>query len=322
MDVPIHKLDGGLTMGTVDVRKTAFIGAGAGVLLLAILFLIISGFSGESPQIVRPIQFDSSFFGFIGDYLSFFFTTTPGLVVVGITLLFYITGTYYVQKSTSDEHETAALMRGLLIGVCSGMNFVLAYNIYGQWFNQTGGEGVGGALFVLGILAAIKPVSQNDFYQGVIGWINWLAPMSWPVLLLGLVMLVISIIGEVIGLLGVDLFRIGGGPSAHATVKDKIVAANWSTGTFFLVGGLVSNANFQKTAFNMGNIGFIHRNAQHDHREHESGHNLNLFAFGWVVHYLGAVDENIVGYRAQALTELLAESNDSGSGHAKLTMWL
>lgn len=321
-------------MSTVDVKKgfsPAFFGAWAGVLLLAIIHLVTSGFSGDSPKIIPTLSFDGNPFQFMGDYLSYFFTTTSGLVVTIATIVIYIGATYYVQKSsatppatTVTEHETAAVTRGLLIGINSGMNFVLAYNIYGLWFNQTIGLIIGLALFGLGIIAAFRAVSQNSVYQGVIGWLSWLAPMSWPALFLGLIFLVISVVLGLVGLLGVDFLKLGGDstdPLVDATVKGKYVAADWPTGTFFLVGGLASNVNFQKTAFNMGNVGFIHRKAQHDHREHEAGHNLNLFVLGWIVHYIGAVDENLIGYRAQALTELMAESHDGGSGKAKLQVW-
>ena len=318
-------------MGTVEVKggfSSSFFGAIAAVLLLLILFLITSGMGVGGVQLLPALSFDGNFFQFIGDYLAYFFTTTPGLVVLGATILFYIMATYYVQKSKATppdpavvEHQTTAVMRGLLIGLTSGMNFVLADNIYGEWLGQTAGTLIAVALFVLGMLATIKGVSQNGFYQGVIGWLSWLAPMSWPVLLIGLGMLIVSIVLGLVGLVGVNFLRIGGASTADPTVKDKIATANWSTGTFFLVGGLASNVNFQKTAFNMGNVGFIHRNAQSDHREHEAGHNLSLFVFGWIVHFIGAVDENIVGYHARALTELLAESHDSGSAKAKLQMW-
>ena len=313
-------------MTTVNVKpgmSPALYGAAAGVILLIIIQLMTSGLGGGTPTIMPSLAIDGNLLDFIADYLGYFFTTTPGLLVVGATILFYVTGTYYVQKSTGGiEHETAALMRGLLIGLCSGMNLILAYNIYGLWLGQTVGLVIGLVLFALGILAAVRGVSQNNGYQGVIGWLSWLAPMSWPVLLLGVALLLVSLVLGLIGLAGVNLLRVGGDSSADASVKDKIATANWATGTFFLVGGLASNANFQKTAFNMGNVGFIHRKAQGDHREHESGHNLNLFTFGWIVHYIGAVDENLVGYREKALAELLAESNDGGSGKAKLQMWL
>lgn len=311
-------------MGTVDLKggfSPATYGAGAGVVLLIILQLITSLVSTGSPQIIPALTFEGNVFQFIGAYFSYFFTTVGGLAFVITTVVFYITATVFVQKSTATEHETAAVMRGMLIGIASGMNFILAYNIYGMWFGQTVGLIVGAGLFGLGILASVKAVSQSDFFQGVIGWLSWLAPMSWVVLLLGLVFAVISFPLALIGLAGVNFFKLGGAASADPSVQGKLFSVNWKTGTFFLVGGMGSNANYAKTAYNMGNVGFIHRDAQHDHSEHEAGHNLSLFVFGWLVHLLGAVDENIVGYHAQALTELLAESHDRSSTSAKLQMW-
>lgn len=311
-------------MGTVDVKNgvsASFFGAIAGVMLLAIVNLIVSATGGGSVQVIPTLVFDGNFFAFIGDYLGYFFTTASGLILLGATIVFYIVATVFVQKSTGMEHETAAVMRGLLIGLSSGTNLVLATNIYGLWFGATVGSIVGVSLFVLGMLASIKAVSQSAAYQAVIGWVSWLAPMSWLVVLLGLGFALVSLVLALLGLAGIDFLKVRGASTADATVKDKFVVANWKTGTFFLVGGLAGNANYAKTAFNMGNIGFIHRNAQDDHREHEAGHNLSLFAFGWIVHLLGAVDENIVGYHAQALTELMAESHDTSSGGAKLQVW-
>lgn|GEM_PF-6699837 len=311
-------------MGTVDLKggfSPATYAAGAGVMLLAIIQLITSVFGGSSPQVIPTLTFTGNVFEFIGAYLGYFFTTASGLVFFIVTVIFYITATYFVQKSTGTEHETAAVMRGLLIGIASGMNFILAFNIYGAWFGQTVGLIIGLALFVLGLLGSFKGASQNEFYQGVIGWLSWMAPMSWPVLLLGMIFMVISFPLALIGLAGVDFFKIGGASTADASVQKKVFDVDWKTGTFFLVGGIGSNANYAKTAYNMGNVGFIHRNAQSDHTEHEAGHNLSLFVFGWIVHIVGAIDENVVGYHTQALTELLAESNDSSGTGAKLLMW-
>ncbi len=311
-------------MGTVDLKggfSPATYGAFAGVILLAMLQLMTSGLGGGDPQVIPTLAFEGSVWQFIGAYFSYFFTSGAGLAYVIVTVVFYIVATYFVQKSNGTEHVTAALMRGMLIGLASGMNFILAYNIYGMWFGQSVGLIVGVVLFVLGMMASIKRVSQNGFYQGVIGWLSWAAPMSLPVLLLGLVLMLISFPLALLSLLGIDLFKLTGAATADPSVQKRLFDANWSTGTFFLVGGLGSNANYAKTAYNMGNVGFIHRNAQDDHTEHEAGHNLSLFVFGWLVHILGAIDENVVGYHAQALTELLAESHDSSSGRAKLQMW-
>ncbi len=307
-------------MGTLNLKKglsPAVWGAGVGVLVVFVLHFFSAASGGTG--LIRPIQ--GSLFDFIGSYFGFFFTNTPGLILVGLTILLYIVATVSVQKASGDEPDLTAVVRGMLIGIGSALNGVLAYNIYGVWFGQTVGLIIGIVLFALGILSAFATVSQSGFYQGVIGWLSWVAPMSWPVLVLGLVLLIVSLPLGLIGLAGVDFLKIGGAATAAGSVQKKIADANWSTGTFFLVGGLGSNANYAKTAYNMGNVAFIHRNAQADHTEHEAGHNLSLFVFGWLFHFLGAVDENVIGYHANAISELLAESHDP-SGSGKLAMWV
>lgn len=307
-------------MGTVNLKtglSPAVWGAGVGVLLLGLVHFFTS--AGGGAGLIRPIE--GSFFDFIGSYLGFFFTTVPGLIVLVATIVFYIVATVSVQGTSGTEKDLTAVFRGILIGVGSGMNGVLAYNIFGGWFGQTVGLIVGIVLFVLGFIAAFSVVSQSGVYQGFIGWLSWLAPMSWLVLGIGLILLVVSLVLGLVGLAGVDFLKLGGDSSAGASVKGKYADANWSTGTFFLVGGIGSNANYAKTAYNMGNVAFIHRKATGDHTDHEAGHNLNLFVFGWIVHFIGAIDENVIGYHSTALTELLAESHDPAAG-SKLAMWV
>jgi hypothetical protein len=303
----------------------------AGVMVLAICQVVISATSKEGVQLLPKLAFDSNPLKLMAGYLGYFFATAPGLITIGATILFYIVGAYFVRKSTVTppepdrvENETAALMRGLMVAFSSGMNLILASNIYGALFDETVGLVIGLVLFTLGILASIRAVAQNAFYQGLIGWTCWLAPMSWPVLLLGVALLLFSLFFGLFGLAGIDFLKVGGDktdPTVDASVQGKIVAANWATGTFFLVGGIAGNANFRKTAFNMGNIGFIHRKADSDHRHHEAGHNLSLFAFGWIFHLIGAGDENVVGRGAGALAELLAESHANRTARERLQMW-
>ncbi len=323
-------------MNTIEPKpglSNTFLGAVFGVFLFVLVQIFAAALNGNDVQVIPTLTFDDTFFGFIGDFLGYFFTNLAGLIVLIATIICYIAATYFVQKSKAKapkpeiiEHDTSGTLRGWIIGFTSGLNFVLAYNIYGEWFNETIGLIIAVILFALGILATIKGISQNAFFQGVIGWLCWLAPMSWITLLLGLIFLVLSLIGGLLGLIGLDVAKIGGDdktPSVDATVKDKSFTVDWETGTFFLIGGFVANVNPEKTAFNMGNIGFIHRKATADHRKHEAGHNLNLFVYGWIVHFIGAIDENIVGYGARAITERMAESHDPGSSgtKARLEVW-
>lgn len=321
------KLKGGLSI--------AFIGVLFGLVVLAGIRVVIASMDGTDIQLIPDLVFNEDPTAFVGDYLEYFFDPKGGLGMVVATLLFYIGGTYFIGKSAPEpggtdkvEYDTAAWMRGLLIGLTSGTNFVLAYNIYGHWFGSptersTVGLVIAVVLFALGVLTSLKAVSQNEGYQGVIGWLCWLAPMSWPVLFLGLILGLINIVlGLIFGsLFGVDFMKVRGDktdPNVDGSVQGKWRTVDWKTGTFFLIGGLVGNANPMKTAFDMGNIGFIYHKAKDDYRDHEAGHNLSLFAFGWIFHFIGALDQ-LRG--TEALAEQLANSNDSGSSEPQLEMW-
>jgi hypothetical protein len=324
-------------MGKVEVKNglaPVFVGAVVGVAILVIVNLVLTATSSEGLKLIPTLTFAGDLFPFIKDYFSFFFTTALGLIVVGATLLFYIVASIFVGDSKPEppdypndvENLTAGLMRGLSIGVSSAMNFALAENIYGTWFGSASDHSAIGliiafVLFTLGILSSIKAVSQSGFFQGVIGWLNWFSPMSWPIQLLGLLLALISIVP--FGIIGIwwDAAKLGGDKAAgvDASVQGNTLTADWSSGTFFLIGGLVANLHRPKTAFDTGNIGFIHREANYDYRRHEGGHNLSVFAFGWIFSLYGAVDDV---FRADnAYTERLADGRGRVPGTPTLDMW-
>ncbi len=320
-------------MGRVDVKSgvlPVFVGAVVGVIVFVILNVVLSGGSGDV-KIIPILTFSSDPFQFIKDYFSFFFTTL-GWIVIGATLLFYIVVSMFIGDSKPEppdypndvENGTAGLMRGLSIGVSSSMNFVLAENIYGTWFGSATHHSVIGliiglVLFALGILSTIKAVSQSGFFQGVIGWLNWFSPTSWPIQWLGLLLALISLVP--FGIIGIwwDAVKLGGDKNANASIQGSLLTADWSSGTFFLIGGLAANAHRPKTAFDAGNIGFIHREATEDYRRHEGGHNLSVFAFGWIFSIFGAIDDT---FRSdKAYTERLADGRGRVTGTPTLDMW-
>jgi len=323
-------------MGRVDVKNgiaSPFFGAIVGVLALVIVNVVLTATSDTGVKIIPTLTFSSDPFQFIKDYFGFFFTTL-GWIVIGATLLFYIVASIFVGDSKPEppdypndvENGTAGLMRGLSIGVSSSMNFVLAENIYGTWFgsasNHSGiGLIIGLALFALGMLSTIKAVSQSGFFQGVIGWLNWFSPMSWPIQWSGLLLAAISLFP--FGIIGIwwDTAKLGGDKAAGVdpSVQGKILTADGSSGTFFLIGGLAANLHRPKTAFDTGNIGFIHREADYDYRRHEGGHNLSVFAFGWIFSIFGAIDD---AFRSdKAYTERLADGRGRVPGTPTLDMW-
>jgi hypothetical protein len=210
-----------------------------------------------------------------------------GLIVVCVVL-------YLVARTqTGAESRAGELMPGVLLGVNTGVNGVLIAAIVGPI--------VAVVICILPALAIIEPVARSEIYQGFLGWGNWLLPMSWPIVAIGLLILIASGILALANLLihspflKVEKFKIQG-----------------KTGTWFLVGGLGgnSNANPDSTGFNMGTFAFLRHGKASDYLyEHESGHTLNLGIWGTVVHLIGALDENVFGGHANAYTELFAESH-------------
>src|SRR6476661_5474911 len=118
-------------------------------------------------------------------------------------------------------------------------------------------------------------------------------PMSWLVLGLGLIFFVLSVLGHLVLalLFKVQFFSIKG------------VDVDWKTGTFFTLGGWISNLSPIDTAFNMSLFSYVDAASRSWHMEHEAGHTLNLAAFGSIFHFIGAINENVTGGGANAFSE-------------------
>jgi hypothetical protein len=214
----------------------------------------------------------------------------------------------YIVAAVAAETSFGEFMRGWLIGLNAALNAALGFAIASLFAGTAGGIIVGISLAVVNLLCVFAPISQNGFFQGVIGWLNWLMPMSWPIVALGLVFYLVSFLLHAVTAGKVEYLRV------------QALGMDWKTGTFFMKGGLVANLNYLDTAFNMGNFSFVDYKSGEWHKEHEAGHTLNLAAFGFVFHLIGAVDENVVR-GANAYSERLAESNSSGSGGSNIPMW-
>ncbi len=227
-------------------------------------------------------------------------------IVVGVVVISYIVA------ALTANNKFGGVMRGWLIGINASANGFLAVTLYGKLFGDAAGlgMGIGIGLGLLNLICIFQVITNSQVFQGIIGYLNWLMPMSWLVTVLGGVFYLLNAIGALIGLAGVEYFKI------------KAMAADWKTGTFFMKGGWISNLNPIDTAFNMGNFAFVDKNSGGTwHKEHEAGHTLNLFAFGWIFHFVGAIEENATSAGAGAYSERLAESNDSGTGGRNIPMW-
>jgi hypothetical protein len=202
----------------------------------------------------------------------------------------------YILAAATEGNGFSEFMRGILIGVNSGLNGMLLFLIVLAISKSTPAAiAVGATLGLITFISVFAVISQGEFYQGVVGWLNWLLPMSWLITGLGLLFFLFNLIG------------IKGG------------AVDWKTGTFFAHGGWISNLNAWDTAFNMGNFAFVDKNGSvSGYMEHEAGHTLNLAVFGSWFHLIGAVDE-IVLRHGNAYSEQLAESNNS---HSNVPMWI
>lgn len=252
--------------------------------------------------------------------LAFAPTTPFGLVMGAIlavaVLVLYILATVQVKKDAGTESAATSLYRGLLVGINSTLNFGLVFLLL-YWVMGTPALIIAVVIALINLLACIGPVSRSVAYQALLGWSNWIMPMSWLVQALGLSFLLISGLAHLLVTLpfGVDFTRIG---IRTGNLAGKRFSMYWRTGTLFQYGGLIANLNRIPTAFNMGNFAFVHYQSGSSHAQHEAGHTLNLAAFGSLFHLIGALDQVIAGHRAFA--ELLAESNRSGGG-AQLGMW-
>jgi hypothetical protein len=210
-------------------------------------------------------------------------------VCAGLCLLGYVIAAI---ATTSGFGE---FIRGWLIGMNAGSNAVLGYAAFSALAGAPVGAVAGAALGVINLLCVLAPVTQNSFFQGVLGWLNWVLPMSWLVVALGALFYFVSFL----------LYLLTAGRVAYLKIED--LGVDWKTGTFFIKGGLIANLNYLDTAFNMGNFSFVDYKSSGWHKEHEAGHTLNLAAFGSLFHFVGAFDENVL--------------RNASSGGTNIPMW-
>ncbi len=165
-------------------------------------------------------------------------------LIVSIGVVALVTVSYVVANNVSPSSAFGQFMRGFLIGLNAGLNAVFATAIFGPI--------IGVAVGVINFLAAFDGVAKNEIYQGILGWSNWLMPMSWLVTGIGLILFVLSGLGHIIGfwIFGDSFFKI------------TSVQMDWKTGTLLTTGGWVGNlakSNGQPTAFDMGNFAFFNK---------------------------------------------------------------
>ena len=224
-------------------------------------------------------------------------------IYAGLTLVSYVVAAVAIGGTVGE------LVRGLMIGGNAALNWVLAQSAYSKLFGESTGHAIAIVLGVLCFLPVFAFLARNAVFQGLLGYLNWLLPTAWLVVGLGLLFFIGNALGALtFGLAGVAFFKIIG------------VVFDWRTGTLFSHGGWVSNLNPIDTAYNMGNFAFVDRADGNMEIDHESGHTLNLAAFGSLFHLIGTVEENVINGQ-NALSEQLAESHVPNSTRPMLSMW-
>lgn len=238
-----------------------------------------------------------------------------GGLAIGVLVIYGI-ATVAVKSDTGRESTVTGACRGLLIGLNSAANFGLLWLLLDDPLGPMA-VGIAATAAVINLLACIDSVSHSGAYKTILGWANWIMPMSWLVTGLGIIFVLVSWLLHLVITVpfGADFTRVG---IQKGPLAGRALYMDWSTGTLFIFGGLVANLNRLKTAFNMGNFAFVHYRANSGYLRHEAGHTLNLAAFGSLFHLIGAVDEIFARHRAFA--ELLADSNNP-AGHTRLLMW-
>lgn len=222
--------------------------------------------------------------------------------------------------------------RGLMIGTNAPINFVVLPYLPAWLALQFGLTGVAAfwilaipSLWVLSTIVLIANVLCLDegacgdpFFEAVLGYLTWVMPTAFVINVIGLIFVIIDIVSFFFGV-------------------PLRFAFEWWIGVVTVHGGVVHPTLFGgiPTAYNTGLFIFVHP----IFREttpidipgvtafwtadgllfHESGHTMNVAAFGSWWHLVGAIDEAIQG--TAAFAEMLAESHMHDSTAQWFPLW-
>jgi len=202
----------------------------------------------------------------------------------------------YAIASANRGSGLGEFFRGFMIGFNAGLNAIIGTVVFGP--------AIGIALGVINFLAAFDSISGSRVYQGILGWASWVMPMSWLATAVGLVFFVINLV-----VAGVTFQQW------QAAKIDKI-SIHWETGAIVISGGLIRPAG-GATGFNLGQFAFLSPGSSAE--AHETGHGLNVAAFGSIFHFVAAIDQNVLGAGSNCYSEVMAESHDPAK--AKPAQW-
>jgi hypothetical protein len=244
----------------------------------------------------------------------------PAVALVVLIVLFYILG--YVIATISIAQCLPECSPPLIAGLCPvSRNSVMLPACRGESFARAFMIGMTAALnavmlaiipvfgivlaagaFSIFSLAVFPPVARDRRYQALLGWSAWLFPMSWFATIVGALLFVINF------------------PFAVAAGGIRALRVDYRVGAIESSGGLVGipalNGGFVG-GFSLGNFNFLTSPRLQGSftaqtlSAHESGHTLNTAAFGGVMLWINAVDENIPPFAKYNLAygELTTESH-------------
>ena len=220
------------------------------------------------------------------------------LAVVGVIGLLTVS---YVVASATQGSAFGEFMRGFMIGFNAGMNATI--------LTFLGAGALGVVLRVIAFQAAFDTKANSEVYQGILGWSSWLMPMSWLATGIGLIFFILNGLAAIF-----TLNRV-------AAVRIESISLDVGTGTIVTEGGFLFLPGFAG-GYNLGNFAYVTPGSTVV--DHETGHTLNVAAFGSIFHFIGAIDENVVQTNSEdAYAERLAESNDPATVDPNIIpMWV
>lgn len=225
---------------------------------------------------------------------------TGALLVVSAPFAAIGAGIGAIAGGISSGWEGAAM--GAMMGATMGINIAIA------------GPVIGGALAIvqgIGIVGGDR-VREQNWYQSLAGWSSWFAPASWPGHLMGLGAFLANGIAHVFG----------------SSRQIQTVEFDWQHGQIQTVGGNYGVSPFpwlppvnNAPAHNLGGFSFFENQAEFNEdsprfstREHETGHMLNNFTFGF---WQGVINGIEAPQRHQdRFFEQIAESNVNAADRA------
>ena len=188
--------------------------------------------------------------------------------------------------------------RGLMAGFNASVNLLLIMLLLP--FDPFWVPIVASYAFLVISLVTIIVVARNRVYQGFLGWSGLLFPVSYLATLPGLLLFLFNTIASVI-----------------ARSPGFTVTLDFTTGVVESSNGFILRLSSFSGGFSLGNFTFLMRTvpvaafALPSTSSHETGHSLTTAAFGGVVLWINAVDENIAPFARFNLAygELLAEGH-------------